>query len=452
MSNKQKQTAIIGAGITGLVTAFYLHKNKIPFHIYEKSDHIGGVIQTTKEGDFIYESGPNSGTISTPETAELFEDLNLKPEVANSASAKRLIWKNGRWHALPSGLAGGVTTPLFTFGDKLRILGEPFRKKGNNPDETLADLVRRRMGKSFLNYAVDPFILGIYAGDPEYIVPKYALPKLYNLEQEYGSFVGGTIKKRKEPKDPRDDKATREIFSAEGGLEELVHALVAVLGKDNITTQCGTLTIEQKDHAYTVNGKEYTHVVSTVNAPQLPVLFPFIKQQQFAAITNLKYARVTEVALGFKKWDGMSLDAFGGLIPFRENRDILGVLFMSTLFKNRAPKGGALITTFVGGMRKPEHADLKGKDLEDLIAKEMKITMGLKSFRPDLFRPRSYTEAIAQYGADSGPRLEAISEIEEKHPGLFLAGSIRNGIGMADRIKQGRQLAEQIAGLKGSAK
>lgn len=450
MSNETKQTAIIGAGITGLVTAFYLHKNNIPFHIYEKSDHIGGVIQSVQEGDFIYETGPNSGTISTPETAELFDDLNLKPEVANTASAKRLIWKKGRWHALPSGLVGGVTTPLFTFGDKLRILGEPFRKKGNNPDENLADLVKRRMGKSFLNYAVDPFILGIYAGDPEYIVPKYALPKLYNLEQQYGSFIGGSIKKRKEVKDPRDDKATRDIFSVEGGLEKLVDAIVNVIGKENITTQCGSLQIEHTENAYTINGKKYDRVVSTVNADQLTDLFPFIKEQFLPAITKLKYARVTEVALGFKNWEGISLDAFGGLIPFRENRDILGVLFMSTLFKNRAPKGGALITTFVGGMRKPENADLKGKDLEDLIAKEMKITMGLKNFKPDLFRPKSYTEAIAQYGADSAPRLEAIREIEEQYPGLMLAGSIRDGIGMADRIKQGRQLAEQIAGLKDS--
>ncbi|MBN2639962.1 MAG: protoporphyrinogen oxidase [Bacteroidales bacterium] len=447
MSNEQKRTAIIGAGLSGLVTAFYLHKNNIPFHIYEKSDHIGGVIHSVKEGEFIYETGPNSGTLSHPEAAELFEDLNLKPEIANTASAKRLIWKKGRWYALPSGPLSGISTPLFTFGDKLRLLGEPFRKKGNDPDESLADLVKRRMGKSFLNYAVDPFILGIYAGDPEYIVPKYALPKLYNLEQDYGSFIGGSIKKRKEEKDPRDEKATRDIFSVEGGLEKLVNALVEAIGKENITTQCGSLEVQKIKDQYQINGKVYSNVVSTITAQQLPDMFPFVDESRFSAITRLKYARVTEVALGFKKWEGMPLEAFGGLIPFRENRNILGILFMSSLFKNRAPEGGALLTTFVGGMRKPELADLKGKELEDLVAKEIKLTMGLKNFNPDLFRPKSYTRAIAQYGADSGPRLEAIQEIEEAHRGIFLAGSMRNGIGMADRIKQGRLIAEQIAAL-----
>ena len=451
MSREQAQVAIIGAGITGLVTAFYLKKNNIPFHIYEHSDHIGGVIESVQEGDFLYETGPNSGTVSHPEAAELFEDLegHCKLEEANTLAAKRLIWKNGRWHALPSGLMGGVATPLFRFSDKLRILGEPFRKKGEDPNESLAHLVKRRMGKSFLDYAVDPFILGIYAGDPEYIVPKYALPKLYRLEQDYGSFVGGTMKKAKEPKTDRDKKATRAIFSVEGGLENMVKAIVEVIGKENITTQCGKLDINKENDGYSVKGNHgnahYKYVVGTTNTAEAAKLFPFISADALKPVTKLVYARVTEVALGFKKWEGIPLDAFGGLIPFREDRNILGVLFMSTLFKNRAPKDGALLTTFVGGMRKAELADLRGNELEDLIAKEMQITMGLKKFRPDLFRTKSHSRAIAQYGADSSERLEAIKKIETEHPGLILAGSMRDGIGMADRIKQGRQLADQIS-------
>jgi protoporphyrinogen/coproporphyrinogen III oxidase len=118
-----------------------------------------------------------------------------------------------KWEPLPSGIIKGITTPLFTFPDKLRLLGEPFRKKGENPNETLADLVLRRMGKSFLDYAIDPFILGIYSGDPAKLVTKFAFPKLYRLEQDYGSFIKGALKKAKEPKTEREKKATKEIFS-----------------------------------------------------------------------------------------------------------------------------------------------------------------------------------------------------------------------------------------------
>lgn len=304
------------------------------------------------------------------------------------------------------------------------------------------------MGKSFLDYAVDPFILGIYAGDPQYIVPKYALPKLYNLEQDYGSFIGGAIKKRKEPKDENQKKATGKIFSVTGGLEELIKALAKRLGKENIVLNSKGLEIKPVENGYEIKSQDihetYTHVVSTVNSAEVEKLFPFAGKEALAPITCLKYARVTEVAVGFKKWSGISLDAFGGLIPFRENRNLLGALFMSTLFKRRAPEGGALITTFVGGMRKPELAELRGDELEDLIAKEMKIIMGMKDFKPDLLKTKSHSRAIAQYGADSGERIKAIETIEKKYPGLFLAGSIIGGIGMADRIKQARNLSDRI--------
>jgi len=450
MDNKKKNVAIIGAGISGLVTAYHLHKQGVSFQLFEKSDHIGGVILSKQKNGFLYETGPNSGVVGNAEVADLFDELknHCKLEIADKNAARRLIWKRGRWHALPSGIGGGVTTPLFTWKDKFGILGEPFRKKGDNPNESLAHLVKRRMGESFLDYAIDPFILGIYAGDPEYIVPKYALPKLYNLEQTYGSFIGGAIKKRKEPKTEDDKKATREIFSVEGGLERLVDALVKIIGKESIHTTCQNLQINKKDQEYeVVNGDlktTFTHVVSTSNASTLRSLFPFLEKRDLKPVSSLVYAKVTEVSIGFKKWKGIPLNAFGGLIPFKEDLDILGVLFMSTLFKNRAPEGGALLTTFVGGTRKPALADLSKKELKKLVGKEIMKTMNLNEFNPDLFETATHKKAIAQYGVDSGDRLEAISRIEKAHPGLYLAGSIRDGIGLADRIKQGRTVTEEI--------
>ena len=189
---------IIGAGLTGLTMGFYLKKAGINVLIIDKSAKTGGVIQTIREKGFVYETGPNTGVVSNPEIAELFEDLaeRCELEVADPSAKRRLIWKNSQWNALPSGLWSAITTPRFTLGDKFRILGEPFRAKGTNPDEKLSDLVKRRLGKSFLDYAIDPFISGIYAGNPNELVPRYALPKLWKLEQEYGSFIGGSIKNR----------------------------------------------------------------------------------------------------------------------------------------------------------------------------------------------------------------------------------------------------------------
>jgi oxygen-dependent protoporphyrinogen oxidase len=447
---EKKKVAILGAGITGLITAYYLQKAGIAFRIFEKSTHIGGVIDTREQDGFVYERGPNSGVIANAETAEFFEELGnrCKLEIANASSAKRLIWKEGKWHALPSGIVGGITTPLFSLKDKLRLLGEPFRKKGGNPNETLTHLVIRRMGQSFLDYAIDPFILGIYAGDPDYLVPKYALPKLYRLEQDYGSFIGGAIKKKREKKSPEEKKVTREIFSVEGGLRHLTNTLTSILGEENIETGCEGIFVTKSGDNFQVHYKgqeeDFSHLVSTVNASVLPKLFLFVEAKQWQPVTNLVYAKVTEVAIGFKKWNGIPLDAFGGLIPFKEKRNLLGVLFMSSLFGNRAPKGGALLTTFVGGTRKPELAELNEEALYQLIKKELEITMGLENAEPDLFEFATHKQAIAQYGADSEERFRAIANIELLHRRLYLAGSIRDGIGLADRIKQAHFIAEDI--------
>lgn len=211
---RTSQITIIGGGLTGLTLAFYLKRAGKKVTIIERNHEPGGVIRTFTEQGFTYEAGPNTGVLSSPELVQLFDDLGdtCSLEVANPNAKRRLILKDGSWEALPHNLSSAITTPLFSLYDKIRILGEPFRKKGSNPYETLDKLVARRLGKSFLDYAVDPFISGIYAGNPANLVTKFALPKLYNLEQNYGSFIRGAIKKRQEPKSELEQRL-QKMFS-----------------------------------------------------------------------------------------------------------------------------------------------------------------------------------------------------------------------------------------------
>jgi oxygen-dependent protoporphyrinogen oxidase len=441
-----KKVSIIGGGITGLTIAFYLKKAGIPFHIFEKEKRIGGVIKTQEKDGFLFEKGPNSGVLSNIEVIFLIEDLNLenKLEIADATAKKRLIWKKEKWHALPAGILSAVNTPLFTLQDKFRVLGEPFRKKGNKPDETLAEMVKRRLGKSFLDYAIDPFISGIYAGNPNYLVPKYALPKLYNLEQEYGSFIKGAIAKKKLPKTDDDKKVTKEIFSFKGGLETLVKTLEQRIGQENISLNSSNLAISKKGNNYLINNREFTDVISTVNAQNLSKIFSFISPEEISAIGNLQYANVIELNIGFNKWQGMDIQAFGGLVPMKEKKNILGALFMSSTFSERAPKGGALFTLFAGGTQRTDIPKKNDDEIKKIVAEDFQTMMGLNKFTPDLFELTRYPIAIAQYGKDSKNRLENISQIEQKHRGIHLAGSIRDGVGLADRVKQATELAKKI--------
>ncbi len=450
----KKDIVIIGAGLTGLTLAHYLKKQGKEVFLVEENNFTGGVIQSGNEEGFIYEKGPNTGVVGNPEVAELFEDLEglCTFEAANPKAKRRLIWKNGNWHALPSGFLSAVTTPLFTLKDKFRVLGEPFRKKGENPKENLADLVKRRLGKSFLYYAIDPFISGIYAGNPETLITKYALPKLYALEQNYGSFIKGSFKKAKERKNnPRLQKATREVFSAKGGLTNLIQALTQKVGNENILLGAKNTTVNPVQNGFLIRATtnspieiQANKVVTTAGAYVLPQLLPFLSASEKLPFEELKYASVVQAILGFKQWKGISLQAFGGLVPSLENKNILGALFTSSFFDQRAPLNGAVISVFMGGTKRPDIFEMNDNEIRSVLKKDISEMLKVTAFEPDLFKVFRYKHAIPQYEINSDKRFETIEAVQKKYPGLLLAGNIRNGIGMADRIKQASILVAEL--------
>ncbi len=444
-----KKVASIGAGITGLSAAFYARKNGHAVTVFEKGTHVGGVIQTLRKNGFTYETGPSTSVVSLPEVVELFEDLNIRDllEEAPSLAGNRFILKHGGLHPLPSGPVGGLLTPLFSLKDKFGILLEPFRKPGTDPSETLSSLVCRRMGKSFLDYAVDPFVSGVYAGNPDQMIPKYALPKLYNLEQNYGSFIRGAIAKGKIPKSERDRKATKKTFSVTGGLEVLTQKLEASIGKENfVTGSTPVVTPENGTYRIACGEKDFGPFESVIYAAGASHVFetlPFA-EERFPDASKVLYAKVAELAIGFKKWEGASLDGFGALMPSRERRNILGILYMSSLFENRAPKGGALLAVFVGGLRHPEFLDMQDDELKKMVGKDVQEILRIPNFNPDLLEISRHEEAIPQYDLKTPGREKAFAEIEEAYPGILMGGNGIGGIGMSARIAQGRALAERV--------
>lgn len=442
---------IIGAGLTGLTAAYYLRKAGKKVLLIEQHNRPGGVIRTITEDGFTFEAGPNTGVISSAELVQLFHDLKLQFEVPGKASRARWIWKKGRWHALPAGLFSAIFTPLFKFKDKIRVLGEPFRRKRHRLNESVAKLVKRRLGKSFLRYAVDPFISGIYAGDPEKLIVRFALPRLYALEHKYGSFVKGTIKRRKIIAAEKAAGITKSVFSVEGGLENLVRTLIREIGEEYIITGAMDVRVEplQKKFAcrFNVNGESRELVterlISTVDGLSVASLLPFIPQEVMGKITAIRYAKVVQVVVGFRNWKGIPLQAFGGLIPSKEKKDILGILFPSALFKNRAPEGGALLSVFAGGIKRPDIYLKTDEEIKTIVFESIKSMMKCAD-KPDLVRIFRYEKAIPQYESTTELRLFTIQEIEKAYPALILAGNMRDGIGMSDRVKQAKQIADQL--------
>ena len=447
---QQHEIVVIGAGLTGLSTAFHLHRQGRDVVILEKADRVGGQIHTYHENGFTFESGPNTGVVSFPEVAELFQMLegSCQLEIARESSKRRLIWKGDRFHELPSSPVSAITTPLFRLSDKFRILGEPWRKKGTDPDEPVGALAARRLGKSFYEYAVDPFVSGVYAGDPMKLTTRYALPKLYNLEANYGSFIRGAIAKAKEPKTDRDRLATKKVFSAVGGLQRLVEALSKDLRIITSANNLKVMPTADGQWSCTYNGTEEIvcrKVVTTVGAYALPALLPFIPEAHMQKMSNLFYAPIIQVILGVKNARGLDFPAFGGLVPSKEQKRVLGILFPSSCFEHRCPDGGALYSYFIGGARHTDYLQKSDDEIREIALEAFHSMLKYPAdMQPDLLRIFRHEHAIPQYWSDSGERFATIEALQQQYPGLILAGNMRDGIGMGNRIHQGATIANSI--------
>lgn len=466
---KHHQVIIIGAGITGLSTAINLKSKGIDVHVLEQKNRIGGQIASFKKGEFVFESGPNTGVVNCPEVIELFELSNTKLLYPNPNVKRRLIWKDKKFHQLPSTMYQGIITSLFTWKDKFRILGEPWRKRGSNPNESVADLVRRRLGQSFLDYAVNPFLSGVYAGNAETLITRYALPKLYNLEQNYGSFIGGAIKKGFESKNERDKKVTKEIFSAPNGLQTLTDNIANKIGNKCFTLgtkDCHIWPIKKSSKENKLNNQtpssakwiisytkeNQTHyisadsIVTTTGAYQLEKLLPFIDKEKIDAFNSLRYAPVIQVAVSISDIKGYTPNSYGGLIPSHIGEPTLGILFPSSCYLGKAPEKGALFTIFLGGVHHPEVLKMSDREIEQIIHHDIYDMLNLpKNISIDELHIFRHKKAIPQYEINSGERFESIHQLEQKYSGLHLGGNMIGGIGLADRIKQGAFLAKKIA-------
>ncbi|HEY2124170.1 MAG TPA: protoporphyrinogen oxidase, partial [Chthoniobacterales bacterium] len=228
-----KPVAIVGGGITGLTAAFRLRRQGIAVTLYEATDRVGGVIQSLQRDGYLAEFGPNTILETSPKVASLVEDLGLAERrvYSDPAANNRYLVRHGRLIKMPESPLRFLMTPLFSPAAKLRLLMEPFIPPSDPArEESVAEFVRRRLGQEFLDYAIDALVGGIYAGDPEKLSVPQAFPKLYALEQKYGSLIKGQIL------GPRDRRKSNEVaksnarkLSFDEGLQVLPDTLRAQL-------------------------------------------------------------------------------------------------------------------------------------------------------------------------------------------------------------------------------
>ncbi len=234
----KKKICIIGGGISGLTTAFLLKKKDFDITLFEKSERIGGNIQSVKIDDFLIEYAPNS-LLKSPRLVDLIRELNLTAEVlpANAANKKRYVLQNGKLKSLPMSVAKMAANDFFSLKAKLRLLKEPFVKSKSPENESVAEFFERRLGREIVERAADPFIAGIYAGNPYNLSVKAAFPRLYELEKNYGSLLVGSLRSKTE----KADADFPRTFSFKRGVQTLTEKLAENLGESvKINTEVST--------------------------------------------------------------------------------------------------------------------------------------------------------------------------------------------------------------------
>jgi protoporphyrinogen/coproporphyrinogen III oxidase len=451
----KKSVAIIGAGITGLTAAFYLKRKGVPVTVYETGGRAGGVIRSARQNGFLAESGPNTILETSPKISELIRDLNLEARrIYTSPDAKnRYVVRDKKPIAMPSSQAEFLTTKLFSARAKFALAREPFvPPRRDGVEESVAEFVLRRLNQEFLDRAIDPLVAGIYAGDPDKLSVRHAFPKLLEAEQKHGSLIKGQFFGAREKKSGEVSRREAKMFSFDDGLQVLTDALVAQLG-DSIRLNSSVEKISQTANGWNLqlkeNGRENLTEHSTIIFCGTAFKLAELKIESqtsidFSAFSEIRYPPVASIVLGFRREDvAHPLDGFGMLIPKIEGFKILGTIFSSSLFPNRAPENFVTLTSYIGGERQPELASLLAEKLIELVSEDLRVLLGVKG-KPVFTHHHFWPRAIPQCNVGYGKFKDLMSEIESKARGLFFAGSFRDGISLGDSIVSGGNIAERV--------
>jgi oxygen-dependent protoporphyrinogen oxidase len=456
-----KKVVVLGAGISGLTPAYFLAKDGYEVMVLEKKREVGGSIETIKEKGFLFDRGPNSGLETTPVLSKLVSELKLEDELvyANKEASVRYILRDNMLHPLPMSPPAFIKTKLFSGKAKARLFAEPFiRRSKDGYYQSIADFVKRRLGQEFLDYAINPFVAGVYAGNPEELSVKSSFPKLYELEEKYGGLIVGTIKSIKERRHRAEkSKQSARMFSFTDGMQKLPSAIASYLG-ERVQTFCDVTAIEKNDTGFRIKYNNAGHLreidcdilISTVPAYTAVELFKSWDEKLAEHLGAIYYPPVLALMLGYNKESiRQSLDGFGFLVPAKERRSFLGAIWSSVIFPNRSEDDKAAFTLFVGGARDPEVGNIDKDILIKKVRNEFEKIMGITE-EPVYTVYKYWAKAIPQYNIGYIEHERYFDEFETRYPGLYISGNYRGGISIGDCLKNGELLFERIVKESGN--
>ncbi|WP_347156401.1 protoporphyrinogen oxidase [Pontibacter chitinilyticus] len=437
------RVAIIGAGISGLALAYYLQKLGIAYDLLEASAQVGGNIQTVRVQDYLLELGPNA-LQGSPELDELIQELKLVQEVlpATATSSNRFMLRGGKLQPLPSSPISFIGNNFFSRKTKYRILQEREVPPAEVNNETVAQFFERRFGREVVDYAVAPYVTGVFAGDAETLLLHKALPHFKELENRYGSVLNGLLQEN-------NPAARQETFSFVNGLRTLPEAIAEKLISLHLEHRVEVVTRSQGKYVLSCasagdhDTREYDVLVLALPAQPAADLLQYTFPGLAAALHNINYPPVAVVHTVYQGTHvGHPLSGFGALHPRIEQPFTAGSVWTSSVFTGRCRPHEVLFTTFVGGTPYAAHAQTAPEELLQRVHQELCDTYNIQVGAPVFQHLHLWPHSLPQYDLYIEDAHELAQTLEQE--ALYVAASWQAGVSVSACIRHAKALAQKI--------
>jgi protoporphyrinogen/coproporphyrinogen III oxidase len=456
----QVQAVVVGGGISGLATAYALKKSGITTLLFEASPRPGGVIRSIQRDGFLIECGPQSFSGNASVTS-ICQDLCLLDErIFADAKAPRYVLIDGKLRNVPMG-PGLLTSPFLSGGTRFALLRDMLgSSRAPEPDESVADFVRRKFSPTLLDRLVGPFVSGVYAGDPEKLSLRAAFPVVHEAETAEGSIIRGAFAVMKARNKKRGhaphEKSTLQSFH--DGNETLVRALANDLG-ERLVCDIEVTASEALDPGHDAQAPRFQLRLRTprgeerINTERLVLacsplaaghVLGGLDPRFESELGAIEYAAVGVVSLGYRQKDvDHNLAGFGFLVPRSSGLNDLGTVWNSSLFPGRAPEDYALLTSFVGGATNPAVLEKPPEELAALVHREIAPLLSIRN-QPIFSNATVWPRALPQYNLGHLARLTTVEKLRGNFPGLHLAGNYLHGPAIGTCIERALQVADEI--------